>query len=293
MRRFTLLLIALTSLALVLAACDTTSSDDESAEAADETAAESTDDAVEDAADAEASEDESDAEVAGDTDAEPVDDDADVASTDDEAPQSTDDEAGNGYPADMDEVAELLASEGFALCSDQEAVQAADSIAPELDLASLEAQAHDRTFVAESYANTYVGEVTDDLLIGVSFDSRYVDQADGVSVYLCDSDDISIYLTGELQDGRATLSDDDVEIELEVTNEGITGTVFLEGGEESFTASEASDDAGMYVATDSAGDIDLEVRWVVADDGRQRGRIVCCWPTSHITFACGCCIQQR
>jgi hypothetical protein len=258
-----LLLAIVASFALLLAACETTSDDD---------VVDAVDDAV----------------------AEAVDDDADIATTDDEDAESTDDEVGNGYPTDMDEVAELLASEGFALCSDQEAVEAADTIVPELDLASLEAQTQDRTFVAETYANTYVGEVTDDLLIGISLDSRYADQADGVSVYLCDSEDVSIYLWGDIEDSSATLSDDDVAVELTVSGDDITGTVTLAGEEQqSFTASEATDGAGMYVASDSAGEVDLEVRWVVAPDGRQRGRVVCCWPTSHITFACGCCLQQR
>jgi hypothetical protein len=274
-----LLAIMVAGLALLLAACATGGIDDETAEAADDPVTEdvngSSDDAVEDDA-ATDDADESAREAANNEDAEASDEDS------------------NGYPTDMDEVAELLASEGFALCSDQEAVEAADSIVPELDLASLEAQSLDRTFVAESYANTYVGEVTDDLLIGVSLDSRYAEQAEGVSVYLCDSHDVGTYLWGDIEDGSATLSDDDVEIELTVSGDEITGTVILTGEEEqAFTASATTEDAGMYVATDTAGEIDIEVRWVVAPDGRQRGDIICCWPTSHITFACGCCLQRR
>ena len=279
MRLRSLVAISLASvLILVVAAC-TTSADDDTAEATDDTAVESTDDATNDSVETDVEADDS-----GEAELEPADD----------GEVEAGDEAANEYPADEDEVAEFLSSEGFALCSDQEAMDAAETITPELDLASLEAATHDMTFVAESYDNAYVGEVTDDLLIGVSLDSRYADQADGVSVYLCDSHDVSIYLWGDIEDGSATLSDDQVEVELTISDSDITGTVTLTGGEEqTFTASAATDDAGMYVATDSAGDIDLEVRWVVADDGRQRGRIVCCWPTSHITFACGCCIQQN
>ena len=266
-------LILSSALVFVLAAC-TTSTDDDAVEATDDTVVESADDAAE-------------------TDAATDDlDEADLDAADDEEAEASD-EADNDFPVDMDEVAEFLSTEGFALCSDQDAIDAAETITPELDLASLEAASHDRTFVAEAYANTYVGEITDDLLIGVSLDSRYADQAEGVSVYLCDSEDVSVYLWGDIEDGSATLAEDDVEVDLTVGDDGITGTVLLDGEEKSFSASAATGDAGMYVATDSAGDVDLEVRWVVADDGRQRGRIICCWPTSHITFACGCCIQQN
>ncbi len=264
--RLFIFLTLVASLALALAACTTGADDDDAAAATDDTVAEAADDSSDDATD----------------------------DTSDTEAEISEDEGDDSYPASMDEVADFLDSEGFALCSDQDAVAAAGTLSPELDLTTLEAQSLDRTFVAEAYTNTYVGDVTDDLLIGISLDSRYADQADGVSAYLCDSEDISIYLSGEIEDGNATLSDDDVRVEFSVSGDEITGTVVLNDEEErSFTAREAGDDAGMYVATDEAGEIDVEVRWVIADDGRQRGRIICCWPTSHITFACGCCLQQH
>jgi hypothetical protein len=277
--RLLVLAIIVAGLALLLAACATGGTDDETAEAAEDPVTEDVDGSSDDAVGTDTAADDSDV--------------ADLGAAEDEDTEVSDEDSGD-YPTDIDEVAELLASEGFALCSDQEAVEAAGTIVPELDLASLEAQSLDRTFVAESYTNTYVGEVTEDLLMGISLDSRYADQAEGVSVYLCDSDDVSIYLWDDIEDGRSTLSNDDVEIELNVAEDGITGTVTLTGEEaRSFSANQATQDAGMYVATDTAGEIDIEVRWVVAPDGRQRGRVICCWPTSHITFACGCCLQQH
>jgi hypothetical protein len=264
-------LVAIAILTLVLAAC-ATQSDDESVEAGAD-----------------------DSDTVAST--EPSDD---GAQTDDAGHQASDDvpeDARNdddSYPSSDDEVADLLGAEGFALCSDEEAVAAVESLSPELDLASLEAHSLDVTFVAEAYENTYVGEVTDDLLIGISLDSRYPDQAQGVSVYLCDSDETSVYLWGVIEDETATLSEDGVHVEFTVSGEEINGTVTLNGEEEqSFNATEADENSGMYVATDTAGEIDIEVRWVIASDGRQRGRIICCWPTSHITFSCGCCVQQR
>lgn len=214
---------------------------------------------------------------------------------DERAVEAADDRSGtNGgseYPTSPEEVAALLASEGYVLCSDDEAVDGGSILAPELDLASLEAAAPTGTFAAESYENAYVGEVSEDLLIGVSLDPNGTGDQGAVAVYLCDSDAVSAYLWGEFDDGAAALSDDDVEVELEVAAEAITGTVTVAGVKAPFTARPATAGSGMFVATDSAGEIDLEVRWVAVDDGRQRGRVVCCWPTSHITFACGCCLH--
>jgi hypothetical protein len=264
-----LLLIA----GLALAACTTQSDDDDVAAGSDDSTVATTDDSIDDSVET---------------------DDDTLSTSDDESADVSRDDGEDDFPSNEDEVAELLGSEGFAMCSDEEAVAAVESLSPELDLASLEALSLDRTFVAEAYDNTYVGEVTDDLLIGISLDSRYPDQAEGVSVYLCDSEDVSVYLWGDIENGGATLSEDDVQVELTVSDDEITGTVALNGeDEQSFTATEAAGDSGMYVATDAAGEIDIEVRWVVASDGRQRGRIVCCWPTSHITFACGCCLQHQ
>jgi hypothetical protein len=88
-----------------------------------------------------------------------------------------------------------------------------------------------------------------------------------------------------LDNGSATLADDDVEVELNANEDAITGTVMLAGEEPlSFTADAATDAAGMYVATESAGEVDLLVRWVVMPDGRQRGELMCCaYPV------CMCC----
>lgn len=293
-RRFTLLLIILTSFALVLAACDSTSSDDESAGASDEAAAdttESTNGTVEDDANAEA-EDESDAKEADDTSAEATDD---VEGEESEASGEEDAE----LASDTEEVEEMLAEAGFALCptdgsaSDTEHEDAVTTL-PDLDLVSMEADALDRTFEADAYDNTYVGEVTDDMFISVSLDSRYTNQAEGVSVYVCDSDDVSVYMTGEIEDGNIAISEDSVDVDLNLADDEVTGTVTVNGGDpQSVTATQATGDAGLYQAAEMDGDVEILMRWIVLEDGRQRGDWICCPKPTGGSTQCWCCVYIK
>jgi hypothetical protein len=276
--RFTLLLVVLASLALVLAACENTSSDDEPAEAADESAAESTDDTADDSADEEAGDEESESGDASD----------DVT-----------DEDGEELASDTAEVEEMLAEAGFALCptdgsaSDTEHEDAVTTL-PDLDLVSMEADALDRTFEAEAYDNTYVGEVTDDMFISVSLDSRYTDQAEGVSVYVCDSDDVSVYMTGEIDDGNIAISEDSVDVDLTLADDEVTGTVTVDGGDpQSITATQASGDAGLYQAAEMDGDVEVLMRWIVLEDGRQRGDWICCPKPTGGSTQCWCCVYIK
>jgi hypothetical protein len=286
-RPLTLFIVA-ASLALVLAACETANTDDEVVEAADDSTVAMTDDT-----DADTSDDE-EVEATDDSVTEAADD-AGAEASDDEAVEDAD-VTSDATAMDLEEVEELLATAGFALCpadrsEPDPAHEGAIATIPDLDLVSMEADALDRTFEAEAYANTYVGEVTDDLFIGISLDSMYADQANGISVYTCDSDDISIYLTGEIEDGSSTLSDDSVEIDLTVADDEITGTVTV-GSEDpqSFTATRPTDEGGLYHAMRIEGDVEILVRWIVLDDGRQRGDFICCPRPQPGSTQCWCCL---
>lgn len=154
---------------------------------------------------------------------------------------------------------------------------------PELDLATLEVEIPDGTMEAQSWDNTWVGEVTDDLFIGIRVAEEYGDEPREVTVYLCD-DVVSIILDGELEDDEATLSGDDAEVSLELVDNEITGTVTLTDGEPaSFTAEPATDDAGVYVAQMDVEDGEIIGRWIVLEDGQQRGVTTCCLP---VCFPC-------
>jgi hypothetical protein len=139
-----------------------------------------------------------------------------------------------------------------------------------------------------TYENTWVGEVTDDLFIAFSIDEGYSEESGDVSAYACDSGDASVYLTGELVDGEADLDDCVDKIELAIGEGEITGTLTLQGEEpQSFVAVPSSGDAGLYRSESiEKGEIEFTVRWVVLEDGRQRGGIKCRNPWTGDCFQC-------
>lgn len=147
----------------------------------------------------------------------------------------------------------------------------------ELDLETQEAVIASEAVQAEPYENTYVGEVTDDLFIAVSLGGRYPQDSDEITVYLCDNV-LSVYLSGDLdQNDEAILTDDEAEVEIAITDDEITGTVTLSGEDPmSFTAVEASGDAGLYAAELDVDGVEIIPRWIVLSDGRQRGNNICC-----------------
>lgn len=158
---------------------------------------------------------------------------------------------------------------------------------PALDLDTLEAEIPDGTLVAEPWDSAWVGEVTDDLFIGIRVDG------DEVVAYLCD-DDIQIILNGTLTDGEATLSDDGDQVAMAFEGDLIAGEVALEGAEpETFTAERATGEAGVYAAQHALADVEVTARWVVLDDGRQRGRAICCFQTPEGRRVCINCPHPR
>jgi hypothetical protein len=164
-------------------------------------------------------------------------------------------------PAGVDEAAPAAVDEG-------EVLQVFEPTpAPPLDLETRQASFAAGDLTAERWNDTYVGRVTDDLFIGV----RAAPDGDEVTVYLCD-DDLSILLEGALEDGSGSLSVGGAQVELEVADDTVTGTVALDGQDEvSFTASAAADEAGVYVAEGEVGGFEAVARWIVLEDGEQRG----------------------
>jgi hypothetical protein len=189
--------------------------------------------------------------------------DQDGADDIDDVSAETIDDSSDGTPT-QEETEQLVAALGF------DSTDEADI--PELNLGTLIAQTPTLTLQAQAWDNAFIGEVTDELFVGISLDS--VDAADAreIRVYLCDSQEIMSRMTGELEDGQATLADDTAVIELTVSESEITGTVEIHGeAGGTFSATPAAGDAGVYIATDTVDDGDLWGGWIVLHDGRQRG----------------------
>ncbi len=106
----------------------------------------------------------------------------------------------------------------------------------------------------------HVGEVTDELWIGVAVDG------DDVVVYLCD-DDLGVWLRGDLVDGRAQLTDADAgaSVDLELTDAGVVGTATLDGvaSDEAFEAPPATGDDGLYRAEVTVEEVHYVGGWIV------------------------------
>jgi sporulation protein YlmC with PRC-barrel domain len=158
--------------------------------------------------------------------------------------------------------------------------------APELDLETLRAETPEGTVEAEPYwGETYVGAVTDDLYIAVSF-SEEADE-EGVreaKVYLCDGEGAE-YLTGEVGDDTATFEGEVLDVELSLEDGAVSGAVIRDGEEpRPFTADEVTGDAGLYTADFTSNGEEYRPYWVVLPDGSQRGGS--CWPCDPPRFVC-------
>jgi hypothetical protein len=164
-----------------------------------------------------------------------------------------------------------------------------DPSAPPLDVASLAADSELGELDAVPYAETFVGEVTSDLFIGIALPGgAYTGQSDELKVYLCDGETIGLYLDGELGPDGATLEREGTMVELALDGNAFTGTVTLPDEDPlPFSAVAATADAGMYWAETTVDDVDYRANWIVLEDGRQRGLVCClewwcpipgCWP---------------
>lgn len=163
---------------------------------------------------------------------------------------------------------------------DGEDAGATDGDAPRLDLDTLEVEVDAGTLEAVRHDASYVGEVTDALFVGVAFPEG-VGPGQPVSVYPCD-DEHGEWLTGELDaDGAVSIEGEEVVVDLQLDGDDVSGTVAWRGGDpESFTATEATGDAGLYTAAATFDEVDHSAGWVVLPDGRQRGAFYLCppWP---------------
>lgn len=143
-----------------------------------------------------------------------------------------------------------------------------------LDTSTLQAEVAGEPVEATKVEDAMVGEVTDDLFIGITVTPDPSGTGERVVAYICDETGDGSYLTGPREDGRMTLTHGHVSTEVELSDDGATGVVTFVGQEpQPFTASTPEGDGGLYWVrgTNDAGQDVVSTAWVVLDDGRQRG----------------------
>lgn len=127
---------------------------------------------------------------------------------------------------------------------------------PPLDVETLTATVAGATVSAEQHpGETYVGAVTDDLLIAVALHEESDDtEAPAATVYLCDSSEISEWLRGDVGTEPTTIDAETLTVELVRSGGVLEGQVNLHDGSVlPFIAEQATGDAGLYtLALDDA-----------------------------------------
>jgi hypothetical protein len=150
---------------------------------------------------------------------------------------------------------------------------------PTLDLESLQANTNLGILHADQIPNAFVGAVNERLFIAVALaEPDPSGEQRQVRVYLCDSDQVSVWLRGEMTGDAATLTVEDTRVELEMTGDSVSGSVVLASGPpHPFTAVPASGEAGLYRAEETFDYEGVAVvtvaGWIVLHDGRQRGGV--------------------
>ncbi len=126
------------------------------------------------------------------------------------------------------------------------------------------------------FADAFVGEVEDDLFIGVLVaDHPPTPDRKAVVVYLCDGAGVSTWLFGEAIGESVVIEDGDTVVDLSLTDEDVYGVLEQAGEAPRVLVLElATGDAGLYRAVETIGGDDYVGGWIVLNDGRQRGAIV-------------------
>jgi hypothetical protein len=147
-----------------------------------------------------------------------------------------------------------------------------------LDLQTLQASTEQGVYQAAPVENARVGEVTEDLFVAVVV-PEVVEEGQSVSVYLCDGEAFSQWLSAELDaDGQALLGQViGAQVSLRIEDNGeVFGLAQVPGQlPHPFRATEATGEAGLYRAEETFDGVDHVAGWIVLPDGRQKG-IHCC-----------------
>lgn len=195
----------------------------------------------------------------------------------------------------------LAAVTVLAACADDSSQTGS---APELDLATLQAEGPEGTYDAGRIEQTQVGEVDQGLFIGVVVDRDEVAEGQQIRAYVCNGADVSHWLAGEVDSsGSATLIpemlllEDDPDIRVELDIDDLAGNVFVDDEDgEPFTVAPATGDAGIYTAEETFDENTARASWIVLPDGRQVGggcEVVRCGRNPRTGDRICFCVKQK
>lgn len=127
----------------------------------------------------------------------------------------------------------------------------------------------------ELIADSYVGDVDGDLLIGVMVAPHPpTGEVKDVVVYMCDSGGVSAWLFGQTDGSSVVLEADGVSVSLALGAGEVTGEVTI-GAEapRGFTAVAAQGDAGLYRAEEQTVDGLYVGGWIILNTLAQEGAL--------------------
>jgi hypothetical protein len=116
---------------------------------------------------------------------------------------------------------------------------------------------------------SFVGSVDDtETYVGVAT------SGDSAQVYVCDGQDVAIWLLGTADGSGVSASDDAASVTASVSGASLTGTVTIGGVSHSFFAARAEYPADLWesLSRDADGQL-VRGGWIVLADGTQRGAV--------------------
>lgn len=117
----------------------------------------------------------------------------------------------------------------------------------------------------------HVGRVDDDLFIAVTRPTE--GEPEDLAVYLCDGDDVAVWMMDQVGPEGGTVSTDGFDVEIAFAEGGVIGEVTDPGGDRNSFDASPTDAGGLFVAAADHGgdDTDPLAGWIVLDDGDQQG----------------------
>ena len=143
-----------------------------------------------------------------------------------------------------------------------------------IDVQTLEVQNEHGTTVGERVPNAFVGEVTEELLIGVATpeESGARFNAGDIIVYLCDSETVAAWFSTRFTGNEMTIDFGDIAVELIISDDEVTGTATIADSDPMpFTARRAGQNSGLFTAEGTFDGVTYRGGWIVLEDGRQAG----------------------
>ncbi len=156
----------------------------------------------------------------------------------------------------------------LAACSDE------DDEFVAIDVHTLEVMTDQGTAHGEGIPGAFVGELTEDLLIGVAVpeEGGPYHAAGDVIVYICDSETLATWFSTDRAGDAMTIAFRDITVDLEIGDDEVTGTVVIDDGEPmAFTANPATETSGLFTAESTFDGETYRGGWIVLEDGRQAG----------------------